>query len=52
MTKPSSEYRRFDKLMQEIAQVSHTELKAKLNELEAAKKWKKSKKSSASREAV
>jgi hypothetical protein len=52
MGKNSLEYQRFDALMTKIAKVSHAELKAKLDEVAAAKKRKKSKKSSAFREAV
>jgi hypothetical protein len=52
MTKTSAEYRRFDALMHKIAKVSHAELKAKLDEVAAAKKRKKIKVYSASREAV
>jgi hypothetical protein len=52
MAKKTSEYQRFDALMTKIAKVSHAELKAKLDEVEAAKKRKKPKASSASREAV
>jgi hypothetical protein len=47
----SSEYSRFEKTMQELLKVPHSVIKAKLDEERATKKRKKSKKSSASREA-
>jgi DNA-binding HxlR family transcriptional regulator len=48
MKKPSSEFQRFDALMRKIARVSHTELKAKLDEMKNNKKRKKTKVSPAS----
>jgi len=49
MTK-NSEYDNFDRAMHKLIEVSHSELKAKLDAEKKAKKRKKSKKSSASRE--
>ena len=50
--KKSKEYENFDRTMSELLKVSHGEIKAKLDAEKLAKKRKKSKKSSASREAV
>jgi hypothetical protein len=50
--KTSSEYEKFDSAMRAILKVPHSEIKAKLDAEKAAKKRKKAKKSSASREAV
>jgi hypothetical protein len=52
MAKKLSEYQKFDALMTKLARVSHAELKAKLDEVASAKKRKKAKDSSVSREAV
>jgi len=49
-TKPS-EFDAFANLAKQIVAVPHSEIKAKLDEEKAAKKRKKSKQSSASREA-
>jgi hypothetical protein len=46
------EYENFDNAMAGLLRVSHKKLKAKLNAEKAAKKRKKAKKSSASREVV
>lgn len=51
MKKPS-EYQNFANLAEKILTVPHSEVKAKLDAEKAAKKRKKSRKSSASREAV
>jgi len=48
----SNEYQKFERAVAEILKVPHAEIKAKLDKEKAAKKGKKSKKSSASREAV
>ena len=50
--KKNTEYEAFDNAMEKILSVPHGELKAKLNAEKPAKKRKKSKKSSASREAI
>lgn len=50
--KPSKEFEAFDRTIREVLKVTHSEVKAKLEEEKAGKKRKKSKKSSASREAV
>jgi hypothetical protein len=47
-----TEYQRFEDVMRKLLGVSHAEIKAKLDEEKAAKKRKKAKKPSASREAV
>ena len=49
--KATSEFENFDRAMREILKVPHGEIKTKLDEEKAAKERKKSKKSSASREA-
>jgi len=46
------EFKKFDRLARELLKVPHSEVKDKLDAERAAKKRKKSKKSSASREAV
>jgi hypothetical protein len=46
-----SEYKTFTEAMDKVLSVSHEELKAKLDAEKAAKKRKKTRKSSASREA-
>jgi len=51
MKKATSEFENFDRAMREILKVPHGEIKTKLDEEKAAKERKKSKKSSASREA-
>jgi len=48
--KKESEFRRFERAVEELLKVPHSEIKAKLDAEKAAKKRKKSKKSSASRE--
>ena len=48
----SREYKNFENLAQQVFSVPHSEIKAKLDEEKAAKKRKKPKQSSASREAV
>ena len=48
----NKEYENFDRTMREIIKVPHSEIKAKLDAEKAARKRKKSRKSSASREAV
>jgi hypothetical protein len=45
----SKEYQNFDRAMHQLIKVTHNEVKAKLQEEKAAKKRKKSRKSSASR---
>lgn len=50
--KNTSEFENFDRTMRELLKVSHSEIKAKLGAEKQAKKRKKAKKSSASREAV
>jgi len=50
--KKISEFKKFEKTMRGLLSVPHSEIKAKLDEEKAAKKRKKTKKSSASREAV
>ncbi len=52
MTKPKNEYQNFTNLADRVLAVPHSEVKAKLDAEKAAKKRKKSRKSSASREAV
>lgn len=52
MKRKQSEYDNFDHAMRQILSVSHAEVKAKLDKEKAAKKRKKSKKSSASRDGV
>jgi hypothetical protein len=47
----SSEYSNFEKTMRELMEVPHATIKAKLEEEKIAKKRKKAKRSSASREA-
>ncbi len=47
--KKQSEYERFDQAVRDLLKVSHSEIKAKLDEEKRAKKRKKSRKSSASR---
>jgi hypothetical protein len=48
----SKEYKSFESMTRELLKVPHSEIKAKLDAEKAAKKRNKSKKSSASREAV
>jgi hypothetical protein len=48
----SEEFKRFDKMMRELMRTSHMDLKTKPDEEKAAKKRKKSRKSSASHEGV
>jgi len=48
----NKEFDKFDRTMRELIQVPHSEIKAKLDAEKSAKKRKKAKKSSASREAV
>jgi hypothetical protein len=48
--KKQSEYANFSELTDKLIRISHKELQAKLENEKAAKKRKKSKKSSASRE--
>jgi hypothetical protein len=50
--KTSTEYNNFDRVIGQILRVTHTEIKNKLDKEKVAKKRKKSKKSSASREEV
>jgi len=50
--KRSKEYENFERTMTELLKVPHSVIKAKLDAEKAAKKRKKSRKSSASREAV
>jgi hypothetical protein len=50
MKKPS-EFDNFDRTMRQLMKVPHSEIKAKLDEEKTAKKRKKAKRSSASREA-
>jgi hypothetical protein len=50
--KKLSEFEKFDSAMKEVLRIPYSEMKAKLEEEKLAKKRKKSKKSSASREAV
>lgn len=47
-----NEYKNFKKTIEELLKVPHSEIKTKLDEEKAAKKQKKAKKSSASREAI
>ena len=51
MKKNSNEYQNFTNAMIQIMKVTHSEIKAKLDAEKAARKRKKAKKSSASREA-
>jgi hypothetical protein len=48
----SKEYANFERMTNKLLKVPHSEVKAKLDAEKAAKKRKKAKKSSASREAV
>ena len=50
--KRNQEYDAFDRTMRELMKVPHSEIKAKLDKEKIAKKRKKSRKSSASREAI
>jgi hypothetical protein len=50
--KKTNEYAAFNDLAKKLVSVPHSEVKAKLDAEEQARKRKKSKKSSASREAV
>jgi hypothetical protein len=50
--KKHSEFASFDRAMRKVLKVSHSEIKAKLDAEKTAKKRKKTKVSSASREAV
>jgi hypothetical protein len=50
--KKPSEFQRFDDLTAKLLSVPHSEIKIKLDAEKAAKKRKKAKKSSASREAI
>jgi hypothetical protein len=50
--KKENEFANFDRLMREVIKVPHNEIAAKLKAERTAKRRKKSKKSSASREAV
>jgi hypothetical protein len=50
MKQRMSEYNNFDGVMRELLKVPHAEIKTKLDQEKVAKKRKKSKKSSASRE--
>jgi hypothetical protein len=50
--KKSKEYENFERTMTELLKVPHSAIKAKLDAEKAAKKRKKSRKSSASREAI
>ena len=52
MTPTSSEFEKFDGLMRKLMRVPHNQIKAKLDAEKAAKKRKKSRKSSASRAGV
>jgi hypothetical protein len=47
-----SEFENFDRTMRELMKVPHSEIKAKLDAEKKAKERKKTKKASASREAV
>jgi hypothetical protein len=51
MKKNTDEYDRFENLTRQLLRVPHSEIRAKLDAEKAAKKRKKPKKSSASREA-
>lgn len=51
MGKKQSQYTTFDRMMRKLLSIPHREVKAKLDAERAAKKRKKSRKSSASREA-
>jgi hypothetical protein len=48
--KKATEYETFEHTMRDLMKVPHSEIKSKLDEEKAAKKRKKAKKSSASRE--
>lgn len=48
----NQEYQNFDNMMKQLVKVPHSEIKSKLDAEKAAKKRKKSRKSSASREGV
>lgn len=52
MTKNKTDYDRFENMARGLLKVPHSEIKAKLEAEKIAKKRQKSKKSSASREAV
>jgi|GEM_PF-4005182 len=52
MKTKTNEYGKFEDMMSRLIKVPHSEIKAKLEEEKAAKKRKKARKSSASREAV
>jgi hypothetical protein len=52
MTKKNNEYAAFSDLTRKLLSVPHVEVKAKLDAERDAKKRKKAKKSSASREAI
>jgi hypothetical protein len=52
MQEKRSEFKKFDNLARQIISVPHASIKEKLDEEKTAKKGKKIKKSSASREAV
>lgn len=52
MRQKNSEFGRFDHAMRELLKVPHSEIKSKLDDEKQAKKRKKSKQSSASREAI
>ncbi len=52
MKRENSEYDKFANLTKALLRVPHSEIKAKLDAEKAAKKRKKSKKASASREGV
>jgi hypothetical protein len=48
--KKESEYAKFDRAMRELIKIPHSEIRAKLDAEKKAKKRKKARKSSASRE--
>jgi hypothetical protein len=50
--KKNKEYENFERTVTELLKVPHSEIKAKLDAEKAAKKRKKARKSSASREAI
>jgi hypothetical protein len=52
MMKKTSEYKAFENLARQLISVPHSEIQAKLDEEKKAKKRKKARKSSVSREAV
>ncbi len=52
MKKKTNDYGRFENLTRQLVGVPHSEIKAKLDEEKKAKERRKSKKSSASREAI